>query len=159
VLVSIFVAIGVDPGDSTGLRVLVNGQPAITYQGDHTRALELLNSTLTSLRDQEVSDVYVGCERFVTSHQPGKYSNQPTAGLVAAQVRYVAESFERPCTMQSPGDAKKLAPNHILKRLNLYVTGQAVGCRDANDVNDATRHALLLIARHRASLLDRMLGS
>lgn len=149
-------AVGVDPGPSTGLFVL-RGDGFVVHrqQGTPSQVLDDLSLRLPFLCLPS-SDVVAGCERYVQDQ-----SNHRTAQPVPLQVIGVLAQLARAhgwlLRLQAPADAKTLAPNSLLRDLGLYTTATQVEQRDANDVNDAARHALTVLAHHRASLFDRLL--
>lgn len=153
-------ALGVDPGTSTGLCVLRgDGFRSHVQQGTPSQVLDDLTLRLPFLLDVGV-DVLVGCERYVDpgGGAPGqRRTAQPTAqqtiGVVAQLARFHGWLFR----LQAPADVKALAPNSLLRDVGLWTSARDVEQRDANDANDATRHALAVLAHHRASLFDRIL--
>jgi len=148
--------VGVDPGDSTGLAIIrgdgfrphfEQGPPSIL--DDFTvRFAFLLNPGY---------DVLVACERFVVTVDTAKHSAQPTAQQTIGVVARLCRLNVWPLHLQSPSDVKSLIPNALLRDLGLYLRGRDVDARDANDVNDAQRHALAALAYHRASMFDRLI--
>jgi hypothetical protein len=149
---------GVDPGDSTGIAVLRGVNLFACYQGDPEHALAWLPQLVDLLRS-EGHRVAGAVERFVTGGRATGYSAQPTAQRVVGAVETLCHERDVPLDFQSPAEAKRLAPNGLLRAAGLYVKPSQVGQRDANDVNDAVRHALLLTARRYASVFDRLLRS
>jgi hypothetical protein len=103
-------------------------------------------------------DVLVGCERFVTPPGATKRSAQPVAQQVVGVVEQIAVINGWKLRLQAPADAKALINDALLQLLRLWRVGRDVGCRDANDVNDASRHALTLLAQFRASMFATLLG-
>lgn len=155
--------VGLDPGESTGLlalklvddlrRVIIAGR----YQGPPDEALACLRRALDDAREFDESVILAG-ERFTTTNKTAKRSAQPTPLKVLGAAELLAASYERvKFTLQSPADAKKLAPNDVLRDFGFYSRASDVGCRDANDVNDAARHALLALLRFRPSVFDDLL--
>lgn len=148
--------VGVDPGPSTGLLVL-RGDGFVMHrqQGTPSQVLDDLALRLPFLCVNS-SDVLVGCERYVQD-QTNHRSTQPVPlqviGVVAQLARLHGWSFH----LQAPADAKAMFSNSLLRTLGVYSTGAQVEQRDANDVNDAARHALLVLAQRRTSLLDGIL--
>lgn len=148
--------LGVDPGPSTGLFVL-RGDGFVTHrqQGTPSQVLDDLVLRLPFLCANDV-DVLVGCERYVqdqTNHRTAQPVPLQVIGVVAQLARLHAWRFN----LQTPADAKSFAPNALLRDLGLWTTPVQVERPDADDVNDAARHALLTLAQRRASLLDRLL--
>lgn len=156
--------IGLDPGLSTGLFVVSvdssgsgSGNPVHVqsrFQGAHEVALMKLEEVVryaATWREQ----VLIAGERYTTTDRTGKRSAQPLPQRVLGAAEQLTYSYTNAeFILQSPADAKKLAPNEFLRDAGFYSRGEDVGCRDANDVNDAARHVLLALARKRASVFD-----
>lgn len=153
-------AVGVDPGVSTGLTVLRgDGFRLHVQQGTPSQVLDDLPLRFPFLCDG-TSDVLVGCERYVqASGGPGGpvRTFQPVPLQVIGVVETLARLHGWLFRLQAPADAKALVNDQTLRRLGLWVTGRDVERRDANDANDSCRHALTVLAHHRASLFDRLL--
>lgn len=149
--------IGIDPGPSTGMFITRNGRKFGVYQGAPTTALESLTMLLTELR-QDDARVHVACERYVSSGQPNR-THQSVPQQVIGGVLTISERYGFPVKIQNPSDAKRIAPNELLRRLDFYVTRGDVACRDANDVNDAARHAVLLLMTNYATVLTARLNA
>lgn len=155
-------AVGVDPGTSTGLCVLRgDGFRLHVQQGTPSQCLDDLTLRFPFL-DSPGVDVLVGCERYVDpgGGAPGQRRTaqpiaQQTIGVVAQLARFHGWLFR----LQAPADVKAFVSNQMLHRMGLWATPRDVERRDANDANDATRHALTVLAHHRASLFDRILTS
>ena len=154
---------GLDPGDSTGLfilKIVPEFNTAVLfdrYQGPPEGALLRLE---TLLRDAALwhQAVVIAGERFTVTDKTGKRSAQPTPLKVLGMAELLATQFaDVEFTLQSPADAKKLAPNDVLRDMGFYTRASDVGLRDANDVNDAARHALLALMRRKASAFDELL--
>lgn len=154
---------GLDPGSSTGLFVIkivpqLNVAVQFTrYQGPHPEALQRLESLVRNAALWQEAVLIAG-ERFTVTDQTGKRSAQPLPLQVlgaAEQLTYQYANVE--FTLQSPADAKKLAPNERLRAVGFYTRASDVDCPDANDVNDAARHALLGLLCRRASVFDELL--
>jgi hypothetical protein len=149
-------ALGVDPGSSTGLTVLRgDGRRLHVQQGTPSQVLDDLALRLPFLC-LPGTDVLVGCERYV-SDQTNHRSAQPVPLQVIGVVDQLARLHGWSFHLQAPADAKKLVPNALLRDLGLWTTAAEVERRDANDANDATRHALTVLAHRRASLFDHIL--
>ena len=149
-------AVGVDPGVSTGLVILrgdgfkihaQQGSPGVTLD-DFTTRFSFLNNV--------GYDVLVGCERYVVTGETARRSAQPVplqvVGVAAQLARLNNWSFH----LQSPSDVKALVDNAFLRRVGLYTTPREVEQRDADDVNDAMRHALAVLAHRRASMFEQI---
>lgn len=153
-------AVGVDPGVSTGLTVLRgDGLKLHTQQGTPSQVLDDLAVRFPFLCGRDV-DVLVGCERFVqaTGHGPVR-STQPIPLQVVGVVAQLTRLHAWKLYLQAPADVKALVPNSLLRDTGLWTTPRDVEQRDADDANDATRHALAVLAHHRASLFDLILTS
>lgn len=156
--------VGLDPGESTGLLVLritdyylLPAAVHARYQGPPAEALTRLEAVVREAALWQ-EDVLIAGERFTVTDKTGKRSAQPTPLKVlgaAEQLAYQYTNVE--FTLQSPADAKKLADNARLRDLDFYTSASDVSCPDANDVNDAARHALLGLMRRRASVFDALL--
>lgn len=154
---------GLDPGNSTGLLVLrllpeeATAVPILRYQGPPEEALARLETLIREVALWR-EDVLIAGERYTTTQRTGKRSAQPTPLRVlgaAEQLTYQYTNVE--FTLQSPADAKKLAPNDVLRDLGIYTRASDVERPDANDVNDAARHALLALMRRQTSIFDALL--
>lgn len=152
---------GLDPGESTGLFGLRVDRSTVDcflrFQGDAPEALHRMEKAIREITVWGDNVVIAG-ERFTTTDKTGKRSSQPTPLRVlgaAEQLSYQYTNVE--FTLQSPADAKKLMPNARLRELGFYTSADLVGRPDANDVNDAARHALLGLVRRRASSFDAIL--
>jgi hypothetical protein len=149
-------AVGVDPGVSTGLFIL-RGDGFVTHrqQGTPSQVLDDFALRFPFLCVGAV-DVLVGCERYVEDRANAKTAQTAplqVIGVVAQLARLHQWAFH----LQAPADAKTLVSNNVLRDLGLYTTPREVEQRDANDVNDAARHAITVLAHRRASLFDRIL--
>lgn len=156
--------VGLDPGLSTGLFGLrLDGDNLPTkitrHQGTPEKMLQRLESLVreSALWDE---DVLIAGERYTTTDRTGKRSAQPLPQRVLGAAEQLSYSYTNvEFTLQSPADAKKIAPNEFLRDAGFYSRGDDVGCRDANDVNDAARHVLLALARRRASIFDLIVSA
>jgi hypothetical protein len=152
------VIIGVDPGLSAGLSVLWHGELWLAIQGPPKLILERLDATLNHARTMNVTTLRVVCERYIQRQGPGIHlTHQPTALIVTGQVEQVCQIYGVELVFLNPADTKHIAPNWLLRKLGLLNTSKSIGCPDANDVNDATRTAVLCLATHHASLFDKLL--
>lgn len=154
--------IGIDPGDSMGIMMLkIEGKRAIRehfLQTDVSTAVNWLEETLYAI-NKGPEGVLVACERYTVTPETGKRSQQPTALQAIGVIKILVERFNSRFVMMPPGDVKVFAPNTLLKRLGFFTTPKEVGCPDANDVNDAARHATISLARFKASVFDAMLAA
>ena len=110
----------------------------------HRRKLEHL------LGNQHVDNYHVVCERFIV--QP----DNPGKEQVSLEYEAVARDFCRdrkiPIHLQTPSQAKRFVPNPVLKKLGLWVPGDA-----HKHEMDAYRHLIwyLVIKLEYKSLLER----
>lgn len=150
-------AVGVDPGPSTGLSIIRgDGFRMHVQQGTPSQVLDDFTVRFPFLCVPS-ADVLVGCERFVVTDQTAKRSSQPVPLQVIGVVEHLARVNRWTFRLQSPSDAKQLINNTMLHDMGLWSTGRDVEQRDANDANDATRHALTILAHHRSSMFDQIL--
>jgi hypothetical protein len=148
------VAIGIDPGDSTGIAIFEDAELTFTYQGPPKDALRVFQARLIHYEDD---DVLIACERYIQQQGHGAMSHQPTAQQVVGKVQQIAESYGHVATLQAPSDAKHIVTQYQLKKAGLHIKPSAVDSPDANDVNMAVRHALLAMSRNWATLFDVVL--
>lgn len=153
--------IGVDPGTSMGICALqlVEDRAIKSHflQTDVSTAVNWLEETLYAVSESPVG-VLIACERYTVTPETGKRTQQPTALQAIGVVKLMVERYGVRLVMMPPGDVKAFAPNAVLKRLGFYTTPAEVQKHDANDVNDAARHATLALARFKASIFDAMLA-
>jgi hypothetical protein len=149
-------AVGVDPGVSTGLVVVRgDGFKIHAQQGSPAAVLDDFTTRFPFLNTLGY-DVLVGCERYVVTAETARRSAQPVPLQVVGITTQLARLNNWAFYLQSPSDVKALVDNAFLKRVGLYTTPREVEQRDADDVNDAMRHALAALAHHRASLFERI---
>lgn len=150
-------AVGVDPGPSTGLAIIRgDGFRAHIQQGTPSAVLDDFSIRFPFLCTP-AADVFVGCERFVVTEQTARNSSQPVPLQVIGIVEQLARLHGWTFKLQSPSDAKHFVNNTMLRETGLWTTGRDVEQHDANDANDATRHALTVLATHRATMFDQIL--
>lgn len=148
--------VGVDPGESTGLAVVRgDGFRVHVQQGSPSVVLDDFTTRFPFLT-QRGYDVLVGCERYVVTAETARRSAQPVPLQVVGVVAQLARLNGWPFYLQSPSDVKTLVDNAFLRRAGLWATPRDVERRDADDANDALRHALAALAHHRASLFERI---
>jgi hypothetical protein len=149
-------AVGIDPGNSTGLAIIRgDGFRLHAEQGPPSILDEF--ALRFSFLTHPGHDVLVGCERFTITADTVKHTAQPTALETIGVVKQLCRLNDWPLYLQQPANAKRLISNGMLRKLKLFVSARDVERADADDANDATRHALLVLAHHRASLFDSML--
>lgn len=160
--------IGVDPGDSTGAFIIDlyhhgSGPSHYTietdqrYQGHPDDVLRALENELEAALLNQVT-VIIAVERFTVMPNAGRMTQQPVPQQIIGRLEALARKYEvEVFRLQSPGDAKKFCSNAQLRQFNFWSTGKTVNRPDANDVNDAARHAVLALAHTRASAYDELL--
>lgn len=162
VVVPLKYIIGVDPGTSMGVFALELEEKRAarmhSLQGTVSEAVVWLEETLERL-SKSGAGVLVACERYTVTPETGKRTQQPTALQAIGTLKMFVERYGVRMVMQPPGDAKGIASNFMLKRLGFYTLPREVGQKDANDVNDAARHATLALARFKTSVFDTMLAA
>lgn len=148
--------VAVDPGLSTGLAALLRGERHRVAQGPPDAMLREAEDLLREAGETDWSVLLV-VERFVPAR--GRVlSHQPEAQQVVGAVEDLGRRYGVPVRQQAAGDAVRLAPNDVLRRLGLLSTGRDVGCPDANDANSAVRHALLALSRKHATRFEELYG-
>lgn len=155
-----FFVVGVDPGKSSAVAALDDrGRLVAVWQGPGTQVYDQLDRLLTQLVDVYHADVDVGCERYVERSQRGQVrTHQSDAQRVYGVVESVCTYHHCRLTPQAPAAVKTFAPNALLRRLGLYVSASDRGWADADDANDAVRHAVAVLGRYHATVLDHMLA-
>jgi hypothetical protein len=151
-------AVGVDPGTSTGLSIIRGDGFRIHYEQGTPSILDDFSLRFSFLTNPGL-DVLVACERFIVTRDTARHSSQPAAQHVTGVVAQLCRIYGWPLHMQAPSDVKHLANNALLRDLKLFLSGRDVEQPDANDANDATRHALAVLAFHRSSLFDKILSN
>lgn len=158
--------IGVDPGESTGAFIIdlypshVDPPYVIEAswraQGPPDEVLASITTELVAAR-REYVDVIMGVERFTVMPATSRMTQQSTPQRVIGQLQALADEYGATFLLQTPGDAKKFCLNAKLRQFGFWSTGKMVGCPDANDVNDAARHAVFALAFTHASAYDALL--
>lgn len=160
--------IGVDPGESTGAFIIdlydhrtypssYTIKAENRYQGPPDVVLNLLTTEIVAARANFVT-VIMAVERFTVMPATARMTQQSTPQRVIGQLEALAVAFDvTDFHLQSPGDAKKFCSNAQLRQFGFWSTGKTVNCPDANDVNDAARHAVLALATTRATAYDALL--
>jgi hypothetical protein len=155
--------IGVDPGLSTGIAVIRGPTLIDAWQGppEYVSA-KLTNAILTCLdggtRDDTGRMPIIGAERFTKRPTRGHPRTvQGDAEHVIGVVKDIAERHDCRLVLQQPSAVKMLIPNGLLHKLGLYVSAAKYGWADADDANDAVRHALSVTAINFAGLFNQML--
>jgi hypothetical protein len=153
-------AVGVDPGRSTGLSIVRgDGFRVHVQQGTPSQVLDDFALRFPFLCTT-LNTVLVGCERYTggSGGGPVHMTSQPLPLQVIGVVAQLARLHQWMFRLQAPADAKALVNDQVLRDVGLWTLPSEVDARDANDANDATRHALAVLAFHRASMFDRVLG-
>lgn len=155
--------IGVDTGLSNGLAKIRGDELIAVWQGppDEVRD-QLTNMILSCLDGGSELDwgrlPLIAAERFTQRPTQGQHRTvQGDAERVLGVVTDIAARLSCRLVLQQPSAVKKLVPNTMLHQFNMYVSAATIGQPDANDVNDAIRHALTATAMNYASVFDDML--
>jgi len=143
---------GVDGGLSTGLAELRDGRKIFVMQDEPARVLTRLAERIT-LCTEAGHTILVAYELF---RQSGRavHSAQPEALETAVRAQTIAMAHGCQVVAQTPGEAKRIASTAFLKGTGLWTLPGEVGQEDANDANDAMRHAILALARNYATQFD-----
>jgi hypothetical protein len=158
--------IGVDPGESTGA-FIIDLYPSLVdppyviesswrAQGPPENVLASLTTELEAARLNGVH-VALAVERFTVMPATSRMTQQSTPQHVIGRLQTLASEYGATFLLQTPGDVKKMCSNAKLRQFGFWSTGKMVGCPDANDVNDAARHAVFALAFTRASAYDALL--
>lgn len=149
--------IGVDPGKSCGLATLCDARLVAIWQGPVGALPERLEQAISYARTLTDRPIVVACERFIKRPERGGNvrSAQPDAEQAIGAVKLIAEREDVRLLLQQPSSVKTFAPNSLLRQLGLYVSARNYGWPDADDANDAVRHALLCTATVYASVFER----
>jgi hypothetical protein len=149
-------AVGIDPGVSTGLAIIRgDGFRMHVQQGTPSQILDDFTIRFPFLTLPS-SEVLVGCERFVqdtTNHKSAQPIPLQVIGIVVQMARLNGWKL----FLQGPADVKAFVNNDILRTTKLWVTARDVEQHDANDANDAMRHALTVLAHRRASMFEHII--
>jgi hypothetical protein len=150
--------IGIDGGRSTGMAEIARGKRSFYMQDEPDNVLTSLELRLAWHADEahEPHTVLVAYEVY---RQVGRapVTRQPEAQDVARSVHDLAQRYGFPSVGQTPAEAKKIASDTFLRRAGLWTLPREVDQLDANDVNDAMRHAVLALARRHARLYEALL--
>ncbi len=84
----------------------------------------------------------VVAERFIINARTVANSQAPWSLMALGCLTWMVERYGYDLVLQSPGDAKKMAPNDRLRRLGTWHVG------GAGHANDAIRHGVLYAIRH-----------
>jgi hypothetical protein len=146
--------IGADPGESVGYAAFLDDQRIAYGQERSDIAIQKIETLLVPYTGRPDIFAAIAGERYTPVGSPGSRTSQPAALQVLGALRAMAHKYGVPMMLQNPADAYKY---DWLLAYGLHLKGSDVGCRDADDANSATRHALLWIATHRATTLDHIM--
>lgn len=148
--------LAIDPGMSTGITLMeyiIGERPTITAQWQ-------IEGGLKGLRDEfpwEMEIEHAAVERFTPRPVAFSYSLDELEPLrIEGWLEAMFHEWE--ITWQDPPQRKlvKTLPQteKFLQEYGYWATGADVGCKDANDANSATMHALAYIRNqaHRATI-------
>lgn len=145
--------VGVDPGKVTGLAawrfrdtvgLYLTPERQEVSANDVTRVLRLM------LRFERPT--LLACERFIKATGGRPQTAQPDADRVIGAVRSLADELVVRCVYQSPGPAKRVAPDRLLRQLGWYTR------TPDGHANDACRHVLLALATFHVEVFARLTG-
>lgn len=145
--------VGVDPGDSLGLVVVDGFHRVLAYQGDWVPGMSAFSHVLDAAAPEMIA---VACERFVNAPSRQRKTSQPTAQKIVGMVEFECAKRKIPLTLQMPAPAHAIAKNDFLRAIGFYTSAADVGQLDADDVNMAARHVVLLMATRHATLFSRL---
>lgn len=137
------IVIGVDGGGTTGLGMFAGGRwSALQMPASEVRAW--LTGYVTEMHAGHPDErIYIAPERYIVAPGRGARSTQNDALEVNNQIVSMAAIHDPRAAwltvrQQGAGNAKKLAPNEMLRTLHMYTPG-------CDHANDATRHMLLCL--------------
>jgi len=151
------VIIGVDPGKSAGVAEIVDGRMVRIFQGPGGQAMDLIELILKDHSGHADRRVSIACERFIQGNQA--HSHQPEAQQMVGLVLRAGHHHGVSVDLQAPSDALAIGQGPLLQRAGLWPLASDVRQADADDVRMAVRHAVLYMARHHASLFQRLVRS
>lgn len=158
------IIMGFDPGESFGYAVLdswcpIEDRPAKLYvnQGSANDALGLLHRYHKICASHDHLELRCATERYTQLGGPHRTAQAATPELVG-RVKQACSTLDIPLEMQAPGDVKTFANNNVLKKYGLYTFPFELmpPQSDADDANDAMRHAFYLFGMTKPSLYDRI---
>lgn len=157
------IIIGCDPGQSFGVSVLrIQENPweveLTPWQNEPNLAIAFIRDAIRVARINTPHDLCVlAVERFIITSRTGRRAGASQTAQLAGRTAELADEVPGvTLALQTVSDASRAFSNHLLRRIGLYTTGSQVGCRDANDVNSATRHCLLWLLRNRPDVIDKL---
>jgi hypothetical protein len=147
------IIIGIDPGNVTGMAVWNSHRAKLSVR-------EIEKSTDVSVHlgrllhdtTRRGGPIRVACERF--TEMPGRRAKtaQPTAQKVCGMVEATCAIYGIKLIYQSPGDAKKIAPFKMLKKIGWWNP-----TKDMHQVN-ATQHILMCVATEWPDIFAELVG-
>lgn len=148
--------VGVDPGASCGYAAFRDAERVSFGQGSTAYVVAVIRELLLPvIREEPRVFAALAVERFALLPRGGfRRTAQPEALEAIGELRRVAHELGVPVMLQSPADADRFAD--LARDAGLRLTGNDVGRADADDVNSATRHALLWLVRHRATAIEEL---
>jgi len=147
---------GIDGGKSTGAVCIARQKIIWRRQATPEEILSELDARMARHGEHRSHPVLIGYEVFRQSG-PARVTVQPEARDTAVRVEDLAARHGYLADGQTAADAKHMVPDSLLRAAGLWTLPSEIGESDANDVNDAARHALLVMARKRASEFDGLL--
>lgn len=151
------IIVGVDPGESCGLAVLKDGSKQTVMQASPDDVIELIALLIAGYKKFNDVRIRVACEKYVITPSSGRKSGgQTLQAKITGAVERDCARYDVPFHEQPMSSVKKMVTNANLKKLGLYVTPSEVNRPDADDANDAMRHAVYCAARYHATLFHQM---
>lgn len=144
--------VGVDPGKMTGwASYRCSGDSFTSRQDPQDAFVDVIVPWIESTAWR--TDVLVICERFVVSSGTVRKSrgDENWSAEQIGVLRHTCRRYGVPFELQSPSDAMKFATNDRLKEIGWHLPGR-------DHANDAARHVLLGVARHRPLEVQRLLA-
>jgi hypothetical protein len=144
------VILGVDPGNVTGCALFdVESRALVTSETPASAVRAVLLNMLDGRKPSHIL-----CERYAraASAGPRPVTSQPAAREVTGVVQSLGRELGTRVVLQSPGSAKKCAPNALLRALGWHrVTPDG-------HADDAARQVLLGLARFYPTVFHELTG-
>lgn len=143
--------LALDPGKRSGV-AYVDSSDLETYRSyilPWRQAMDyVVDAVLSGKVDRAVVEDFRISQRTVTQ---GKDHYGATGGI--GVIEWACYRAQVPCERQAPGDAKGFADDDKLRRMGWYTP-----TTHGDHANDASRHLLLGLVRHKAIELSRLAG-
>lgn len=141
--------LAIDPGLTTGFACYYMDANETFVSGEIKGFLEFCKMAEGLLTNGYVWSVV--CESFTITEQTARKSRQYDALYIIGVVQFLCERLGIPFSVQSPADAKGFSSDTKLKSVGFYRRG-------LGHANDASRHGLLWLVKHKVIAPERLLS-